>query len=150
MYRTAIRITANAADAEDVLQTLFLRLYRREIPPDLVSNPRAYIYRATVNIALDLIRSRRNQTELEDTEVRNIPDSPGFSRGEEEINDRLMQAIAELNPKSAEILILRYVHGFTHEEIAKLLGTSRGTVAVSLFRSRSYLRKSIRTAREKS
>jgi RNA polymerase sigma factor (sigma-70 family) len=52
--------------------------------------------------------------------------------------------MAELHPKAAEILVLRYVHGYTDAEIAKLLGTSRGTVAVSLFRSRLRLRKSIR------
>jgi RNA polymerase sigma factor (sigma-70 family) len=52
--------------------------------------------------------------------------------------------MTELSPKAAEILILRYVHGYSDAEIAKFLGTSRGTIAVSLFRSRSRLRKVIR------
>ena len=46
--------------------------------------------------------------------------------------------------KAAEIFILRYVRGYSDTEIGGLLGTSRGTIAISLFRTRSRLRKSIR------
>ena len=64
---------------------------------------------------------------------------------EEAVDEHWMrQALSELSAKSAEILILRHVHGFSDVEIARLLGTSRGTIAVSLFRSRARLRKSIR------
>ena len=62
---------------------------------------------------------------------------------------RLRDALAELNPKAVEILILRHVHGYSDAEIAKLLRTSRGTIAVSLFRTRARLRKSIRGYLEK-
>jgi RNA polymerase sigma factor (sigma-70 family) len=58
----------------------------------------------------------------------------------------LTRALTELKPKAAEILILNHVHGYTDFEIAKLLNTSRGAVAVSLFRSRLKLRRSIRGA----
>jgi RNA polymerase sigma factor (sigma-70 family) len=60
------------------------------------------------------------------------------------MRETLCEALAELNEKAAEILILRYVHGYSDSEIASLLGTTRGTIAVSLFRSRRRLRKSIR------
>ena len=53
--------------------------------------------------------------------------------------------MAELTPKAAEILILRHVHGYSDAEIAEFLGKSRGTIAVSLFRTRARLRKSIRS-----
>jgi RNA polymerase sigma factor (sigma-70 family) len=49
--------------------------------------------------------------------------------------------VAELSRGAAEILILRYVHGCSDAEIAKRLGTSRGTIAVSLYRSRARLRR---------
>ena len=54
VYRVAYRITGNNEDAEDVLQTLFLRLLRREVLPDIDRNPRAYMHRAAINIALDI------------------------------------------------------------------------------------------------
>jgi RNA polymerase sigma factor (sigma-70 family) len=56
----------------------------------------------------------------------------------------LYEAIAKLHPSSAQILILRYIHNTSIKEIAGLLGTTRSTVAVSLFRSRARLRKLIR------
>ena len=146
IYRTAYRVTGNSEDAEDVLQTLFVRMLRRDLPPEFDKNPKAYLYRAAVNIALNLIRSRRAVPSgtLDDFEERSSREA---SRGEDELQETLRLALAELNPKAAEILILRHVHGYSDAEIAKLLGTSRGTIAVSLFRSRARLRKAIRAQR---
>src|SRR6185436_13258317 len=61
LYRTAYSLLDNRADAEDVLQTVFLRLLRREVPSDLGSNPKGYLYRAAVNVSLNIIRSRKRQ-----------------------------------------------------------------------------------------
>lgn len=150
VHRTAHRVTANIQDAEDVLQTLFLRLLRFELPLGVVDNPRKYLYRATVNIALDLIRARRRRALVDEpSELLDKPATSLPSRGEEEILDHLRSALAELNPRAAEILILRHVHGYSDAEIARFLGTSRGTIAVSLFRSKARLRKRIRGYLEK-
>jgi RNA polymerase sigma-70 factor (ECF subfamily) len=145
VHRTAHRVTGNAADAEDVLQTLFLRLYRREFPPELSRNPKAYLYRAAVNIALDIVRARqRHDLTGGESELREIPAPGALSRGEEELNERLRVAVASLKPKAAEIFLLRYVHGYTIAEVADLLGISAGAVAIGLFRTRGQLRKAIR------
>ena len=48
-------------DADDILQTIFLRLLRRECPPDLGRNPKSYLYRAAVNLSLDTLKARRRQ-----------------------------------------------------------------------------------------
>jgi len=145
IYRTARRVTGSPDDAEDVLQTLFLRLLRREIPPDLQKNPKAYLYRAAVNLSLDVVRSRQRHVLTRDAERFECA-QPDSSSEDERMNERLLAAIAELGPKSAEILILRYVHNYSDREIAQLLGTTRGTIAVSLFRSRSRLKKLIRAS----
>jgi RNA polymerase sigma-70 factor (ECF subfamily) len=145
VHRTAYRVTGNFADAEDVIQTLFLRLCRRELPLELKSNPRGYLYRAAVNGALDVIRTKRRHPADGDNEaILNAPARQEPSRGEEELFERLRRALTELKPKAAEILILHHVHGYSDFEIAKLLETSRSAVAVSLFRSRLKLRHSIR------
>ena len=64
----AYRVTGSAQDAEDVLQTVFLRLVRSEGAARLQGNPAAYLHRAAVNAAVDLVRSRRaaRATPLED------------------------------------------------------------------------------------
>src|SRR5262245_31773914 len=68
VYRAAYRITGNAEDAEDVLQTLFLRLLRRECPPDIEKNPKAYLHRAAVNIALDVVKLRNRSVSTDGRE----------------------------------------------------------------------------------
>src|SRR5689334_15719239 len=59
IYRTAYAVTGRSEDAEDVVQTIFLRLLRRELPPDLMKNPKAYLYKASVNESLNLIKARK-------------------------------------------------------------------------------------------
>ena len=58
VFRTAHRITGSPADAEDVLQTVFLRLAKGGESYDLSENPEAYLSRAAINAALDLMRGR--------------------------------------------------------------------------------------------
>src|SRR5215813_15489847 len=99
VYRTAYRVTGNAEDAEDVLQTLFVRLLRRDVVPEFDQNPKAYLYRATMNIALNVIRSRKRIALTNDVEEFEAP-------RECELGEELRAAMAELSPKAAEILVL--------------------------------------------
>jgi RNA polymerase sigma factor (sigma-70 family) len=138
LYRTAYLMLGNAADAEDVLQNVFLKLLSGE--PGPAKNPGGYFYRAAVNISLNVIRSRKrleytDNAERFETPVDNSSDSA------EQLHARLTAAIAELKPEDAQVLVLRYLHDHTDAEIAKLLGESRGTVAMRLFRARRRLRK---------
>jgi RNA polymerase sigma factor (sigma-70 family) len=64
----------------------------------------------------------------------------------EEIHRKLYEAIAQLEPDAAHILILRYAHDYSDAEIAKLLGVSRTVIAVRLYRSRARLRKLLRSS----
>ena len=138
VYRAAYRITGNAEDAEDVLQTLFLRLLRRERPLDVQANPKGYLHRAAVNIALDVIKLRKRNVPPDES----IAMDPRTSEATE-TQQVLLAALAELSPKLAEMFVLKYVEGYDNHEIAKLVGTSRGAVAVMLFRARARLKKSI-------
>jgi RNA polymerase sigma-70 factor (ECF subfamily) len=131
-------------DAEDVLQTLFVQLLRRERPPAFEQDPKAYLYRAAVNTSLNVIRSRQRNIVSGDVDKLDDPASRRQSAREDNIREQLRAVMSELSPRSAEIFILRHVHGYTDSEIAKLLGISRGTVAVTLFRARARLRKSMR------
>ena len=149
VYRTAFGVTRSAEDAEDVLQMVFLGLVRRPFPPGLKKNPKAYLYRAAFNRAVDMVRARRRDLSSGDAEHLANVVSPDWTLAEE-AERRLYDAIASLHPSSVQMLLLRYVHNHTLAEIASVLGTSRSTVAVSLFRSRTRLRKLIRALGETS
>jgi RNA polymerase sigma-70 factor (ECF subfamily) len=144
VYRTAYSILGNSADAEDVLQTIFLRLMRREIPPEFRTNSKGYFYRAAVNLSLDTIRSKRRYEPIDDSEHLEAFADSSDSQAIEQTHRRLAAAIAELNPEAAHILVLRYVHDYSDAEIANLLGSSCTAIAVRLFRSRARLKKLLR------
>jgi len=141
IYRTAYSVTGSKPDAEDVLQIIFLRLLRRGLPPELWENPKGYLYRSAINVSLNAVRDReRRRTEGDSERILTVVD-PGAPAGlDAEIRRQLLAAIAQLKPRAVEILILRHVHDYSDAEIARVLGTSRGTVAVALFRARARLR----------
>ena len=140
IYRTAYGVTGRVEDAEDVVQTIFLRLLGREQAADVLKNPRGYLYRAAVNLSLTIVQKRRQRELAEAGEELAVTLPARVSSQAEETHRRLYDAIAQLSPKAASILILRYLHDYSDAQIAALLGTSRGVIAVTLYRSRARLR----------
>src|SRR5215475_9406337 len=97
IYRTAYSLTGSAADAEDVVQTIFVRLLNRELPPDLSTNPERYLYRAAFNLSLNLLRDKKRQVLAGDMEAFDTGYSPREEGGEDLQSDRLLHdAIAAL------------------------------------------------------
>jgi RNA polymerase sigma-70 factor (ECF subfamily) len=130
VYRTAYSILKNAADAEDVLQTVFLRLVRREVTPDLRGNVKGYFYRAAVNLSLDVVRSKRRYELVADGERFDVAVDSSESKSAERLHRRLTDALAKLNAETAHLLLLRYAHGYSDKQIAELFGATRGAIAV--------------------
>jgi RNA polymerase sigma-70 factor (ECF subfamily) len=152
VYRTAYGVTANAEDAEDVLQTIFMRLLRREFSPNLSNNPKAYLYRAAVNLSLNVLRSRRRVELTDDPKILDKVSPSTEPRSSGDIRERLLatlEVMAETESSDVELLILRYVHEYSDAEIAKTMGKSRGAIAVRLFRARARLKKLMGTRRER-
>jgi len=147
VFRTAYRITGNAADAEDVLQTVFLRLVRREASADrtenAVENQESYLRRAAINAALDVIRSRQSNPTVELPELSDEAVHGGLSGRTPELRQALGRALAQLKPRSAEIFTLRFLEGFSNSQIAHMLGISQMLVAVIVHRTRQQLRKEL-------
>lgn len=145
VFRTAYGVTGNPEDAEDVVQTIFLRLLRSEFPPECMRSPKAYLYRAAVNLSLNVVRLRQRHVLTGD--VEHFEGAVAIGAGPDETrHQRLYEAIAGLDAEDSEILILRYVHDYSNADIARLLGKSRGAVAVRLFRSRARLKQLLRAS----
>jgi RNA polymerase sigma factor (sigma-70 family) len=140
IFRTAYRITGNPADAEDVLQAVFLRLLRRDRSAEPLENAESYLRRAAINASLDVVRSR-----LDSATVPLDESPPGAAGDQRELRDSLRRALATLNPRSAEIFALRFFEGHSNPEIARMLGMSQVHVAVLLHRTRKQLQKEIRS-----
>ena len=140
----AYRITGSVADAEDVAQSVFLRLAGSD--EFVVSNAGSYLYRAAINGALDLLR-RRNSAASEPLDSASGVTSQGRgSRPEAEaassqLVEWLRVALGELSPRAAEMFTLRYVEELDNREVATLMHTSQAVVAVTLHQARAKLKK---------
>ena len=150
VYRTAYSVTGSPQDAEDVLQAIFLGFLRRGFPPGLSENPKGYLYRAAINLSLNTVRSRQRHIATSEAGRLNAHAETNRAEAEVDLERRLVNALAQLNPRAVEMLILRYEHNHTEAEIGKLLGTSRGVVAVTLYRARTRLKKLLRASGEMS
>jgi RNA polymerase sigma-70 factor (ECF subfamily) len=138
VLRTAHRVTGNATDAEDVLQTVFLRILKRDASD--IENPESYLRRAAVNAALDIVRARQadNTLELERTA------SSGSCTELRDLRDTVRRTLAKFPPKAAEMIALRFFEGYTNPEIAKLMGISQIVVAVTVHRARKKLQEDLK------
>jgi RNA polymerase sigma factor (sigma-70 family) len=135
VYHAALRVTGNRADAEDVLQTVFLRVLARVDDEELATRPTAYFRRAAVNAAVDLLRRRAVHAEAPFDE-----DSAG--PGVEHaglLKERLRRAVAALPAEDATLFLLRHVEGLTIAELAELVGIEKNNVSVRLHRIRLRL-----------
>jgi RNA polymerase sigma-70 factor (ECF subfamily) len=149
VFRAAYRVTGNLNDAEDVLQTVFLRMLKRDSGAEPVGNMASFLHRSAVNAALDLVRSRQKirsipLDELEPVLAEPAHRSPERIQNSSEIREWLRGALARLNPRIAEMFMLRFFEGKDNPEIAQLLKTTAGTVAVTLSRTRDRLEKEYR------
>ena len=132
VFRTALRVTGNPADAEDVLQTVFLRVLARGGDDAL---PAAYFKRAAVNAAVDVLRRRELHAEsVYDDGAPQVAVQPSLL-----LKERLRRAIASLDSEDASLFLLRHVEGLTIEELAGMFKLEKNNVAVRLHRIRLRL-----------
>jgi RNA polymerase sigma-70 factor (ECF subfamily) len=148
VYRAAYRVTGDPMDAEDVLQTVFTRILRREDELDLSAGAGSYLHRAAVNAALDVLRQKRRRpaVTLEEAEPQLVDEAsatPEQHRESRELRGRLRAALSRLSPKSAEIFALRYFEGVGNLEIARQMGASQTSIAVILHRARHRLQQEL-------
>ena len=148
VHRTAWRVTRSTEDAEDVLQAVFLHLLK--FPPSpWPENPIAYVHRAAINAALDVLRRRRRRPETHVEEAVALAgtrddERDAVSRIEEQrLARRLGEALQLLSPLEAEVFSLRFFEVMANQEIADLLGKTPNHVGVALHSARTKLKAAL-------
>ncbi len=146
VFGVAYRVTGRAADAEDVLQTVFMRLLQRDGTEEgaFPDNPRAYLHRSAINASLDVVRKRRRFSVVPLEEVPPIK-AKGEGAGEidpadrERLHDALRRGMLELSPLESEAFALKYFEDYSAGEIAETLGTTSNSINVTLHSARKKL-----------
>ena len=137
VYALGLRLTADEGRAEEIVQDVFLQAWRRIGSFEGRSRFSTWLYRLTVNRALDTMRrAAGNRREWLDVESL---DRPSPDHGTDAAMD-LESAIASLPEGARVVFVLHDVEGYRHEEISDLSGIAPGTSKAQLFRARRLLR----------
>lgn len=153
VYNIAYRMAGNEADARDLSQEAFLRVYRalRRVEPDAALE--SWLYRIVSNLYIDLLRRRpRARVESLDAPIdtprgeitRELPDvaaDPEVVFEREHIDAAIQQALGTLSPDLRAVVVLSDIEGFAYEEIATMLRVPLGTVKSRLHRARQVLQQ---------
>ncbi len=135
VFRAALRVTGRPADAEDVLQTVFLRVLARGADLEDLAQPGAYFRRAAVNAAVDVLRRRELHAEsaYDDLAPHAAVQAPLL------LKEQLRRAIAAVDSDDASLFLLRHVEGLSIDELAMMFKIEKNNVAVRLHRIRHRL-----------
>lgn len=141
LYRLALRMLSSRGDAEDVVQEVFLTAWRRlgQLREDAAFV--GWLYRATTNRCLNIIRARRPVTDA-DLDGRESVDAAGSPERAAQVSEQLIAlaaALGRLTPEQRACWLLREVHGRSYEEIAGAMGTTRTAVRGRIARARAQL-----------
>jgi RNA polymerase sigma-70 factor (ECF subfamily) len=152
-YPAALRLTGNLADAEDLIQEMYLRAFRGYSGAQSGTYLTAWLHRILRNAFIDGYRKRRREPEtvFEDWSPNTNVSGPNVEASAEatvidSIPDaQLQDALSSLPEAHRRVVLLYDVEGFTRKEIASMVGAPVGTVASRLHRGRKALRERMLT-----
>ena len=147
LYRVALRLTGNAADADDLVQETMLKAYRSWDQYEKGTNAKGWLLTILRNSFINEYRRRTRHPETVDVdtiepfavfgEVQD--DDPQGAFFDRIVDDEVLKAVVELPEAFRETLVLSDVEGLSYQEIGKILGVPVGTVKSRLFRARQAL-----------
>lgn len=137
VFNTAYRMLSNRADAEDVTQDVFVKVFKKLKSFRGDSAVSTWIYRIAINACLDFRRRRRlrQAVSLDDgMEVGSTPLS---------VTRLIESALPKMAEGYRQVFVLHDIQGLKHEEIGKILGTTDGASKSQLHRARAFLRREL-------
>lgn len=145
LYRFARSYLKNEAQAEDIVQEVFLKLWDKRNEFGKINNIEAWSMTITKNMVLDKIRSEKSFSVDPHGIKLNEYDSetPDVIIERAEIRTDIRRMIEALSEKQREVIILREIEGYSYQKIGEIMGIDQNLVRVTLFRARENLRRKI-------
>ena len=146
LYRLALRITLNPAEAEDVVQETLIKVWNRREQWDHLDSIEAFCLTICRNLSLDKMRKMENQNPSLDEAQHDAPDRSYSSNPEEQAmqQDRVRlvrRLINDLPEKQRSVMQLRDFEGKSYKEIAAIMAISEEQVKVNIFRARQAIKQ---------
>lgn len=151
VYGLAYNMFSNREDADDVVQEVFLKVYRSVKRFKRKSSFYTWLYRIALNTAINALKKKRRRQSMSfdniDEGVERDPDylelsarhTPLRDTSLNELQEKLNEALQKLSDKHRTVVIMHDIEGIPHEEIGKMLGCSAGTVRSRLFYAHQQL-----------
>lgn len=147
LYRTALAVTSDPGAAEEILQDGFLRAYSHLDRVDCSRPLGPWLQRIVVNLSYNWVNQRKRWhlplDEVMERLVAGTGGSPQMSFERGETREVLRRAIESLSLAKRTVLVLFYLQGFSHAEIAYIVGCPVGTVKSRLYHARRGLRQAL-------
>ncbi len=155
LYRTALRMTKNVGDAEDLVQEALVKAYRFWDKFETGSNCRAWLFKIMTNVFINEYRSKSrspmsvNVDDIDDNYLygqlatNSDGDNPEKELFAKMLDDDVKKAIDELPDDFRIVVVLSFIEGFSYQEIAEIADLQLGTVKSRLHRGRKLLQKEL-------
>ena len=150
IYRYVFYRVGTTGEAEDMTEIVFLKAWEaidRYQPRGVPFI--AWLYRLAHNLVVDSYRSRRPSIALEDIKETEEPGANVLDQVEQQIDaDEVRTAVRTLSPEHQQMIVLRFVEGLSHAEVAQITGKSEGAMRVVQYRALQALAKMLRADEE--
>lgn len=142
LYRLALRMLTNPAEAQDAVQEVLLKLWQQGETLQKIENVEAWAMRVTKNWCLDKLRSKHRRIEDLDQVPVQMDDapSPQESMERKEVHQKIRRMIEQLPEKQMMVIQLRDIEGMTYQEIEQTLDMPQNQIKTNLFRARQKLK----------
>lgn len=144
LYRLALRITLNTAEAEDIVQETLIKVWNKRDSWDQIDNIEAFCFTVCRNLSLDSIKRHDNQNKTLDDKGSDQIDTSNDPSRQTIVNDQMdmvCQIVDSLPEKQRSCIQLRDFEGKTYKDIALILGITEEQVKVNIFRARQAIKQ---------
>ena len=148
IYRLALRMTGNAAMAEDLTQDVFVRVFDRLHQFRGESGLGTWVHRVAISVILNAVKKRQATASRELPLDVSAPAASNSGAIEMDVRDRVRAAVAQLPDELRVVVLLYDVEGYTHNEIADMMGINAGACRMRLLRARQLLRNMLPLERD--
>jgi RNA polymerase sigma-70 factor (ECF subfamily) len=149
VVRTAQQVTGDLEDALDVAQAVFLKLWQGLAKYDTERNFDTWLYRITMNAAIDMLRARGPRSTLQALPDEPVDPSSGAAAqtarlDRPRLREAFLRLAAALPPRQRAVFVLRDIEGLSTGEVAEALEVTESTVRNHLLQARRTLREALR------
>jgi len=148
VYGLCYRVIANAEDAKDIAQLVFLKLWENLDKYDPQYAFDTWLYRMVTNVAIDFLRSRQSRDAAVNSKLRLIrtatDEQQGVTLQHKEVERIFNEVSAELSPKQKMIFVMREMEDIPSAEISRILGCRESTVRNHLFNARKTMQQELK------